>query len=231
MKLRSAAGSCSLVHDIFRNLKKDCVVEFRSRVSFAISMAFAGISTIAVSLVSGGVPFSSLVQAILLWLILFFSAMNGLAHIFTREEEEGTSLFLLLNSNLDAVFLGKLIFNIVFFFVLQVLITPLYLFFIQAVPARPGHFIAAVISGGVAISSSTTFLGAMVAKAGGRGSLFTIISFPVLLPVLWISIAETAGSLQSGGSTAVGNLVFLLAFSGLVVAISLILFRAVWNSQ
>ncbi len=231
MNPRSAKGSCALVGDIIRNLKKDLVIEFRTRVSFAISLAFAAISTISISLVSGGAPFTDLVYSVLLWLILFFSAMNGLAHVFTREEEEGTSLFLMLNSGSDSIFLGKLVFNAVFFLILETVIAPLYLFFLQVVPASPGHFIAVAVAGGLAVSSSTTLLGAMVARAGGKGALFTIISFPVLLPVIWVSIAETAGSLSEGGAMSLGNVVFLLAFSALVVAISLVLFRAVWETE
>ena len=220
-----------MVSEVIRNLKKDLVIEFRSRISFSISIAFAAVSTISIGLVSGGAPFSPMVHAVLFWLILFFSAMNGLAHVFTREEEEDTALFLILNSNTDAVFLGKLVFNLIFFLVLEAIITPLYLFFLQVVPSSPVHFIAVVIAGGIAVSSATTLLGAMVAQAGGKGSLFTIISFPVLLPVVWVSIAETAGALTIWGATSAGNVIFLLAFSGLVIAISLVLFRAVWEIE
>ncbi len=220
-----------MVREVARNIRKDLLIEFRSRASFSISLAFAAISTLAISLVSGGAPFSALVHAVLFWLILFFSAMNGLAHIFIREEEEGTSLFLGLHASPDAIFLGKLVFNILFFIVLQAVITPLFLFFLQIVPARPGHFIAITAAGGIALASTTTLLGAMVARAGAKGSLFTVISFPVTLPVLWVAIAESAAALQQQGRVSEGNIVFLLAFSGLVVAISLVLFRAVWNSE
>ena len=104
-----------MINEIARNLKKEFIIEYRNRYAINISLAFAGISTLAISLVSGGIPFSTHVQAIMLWVIIFFSAMNGLSHIFFREEEEKTSLFLRLNISAESVFISKLLFNMVFF--------------------------------------------------------------------------------------------------------------------
>lgn len=92
--------------------------------------------------------------------------MNGLLHIFTREEEEGTALFLHLNASAEAIFCGKLIFNILLFLALEVLVVPLYLFFLQVPVKNPPLLILTVFSGGLAISGSVTLLAAMVAKAG-----------------------------------------------------------------
>ena len=118
-----------------------------------------------------------------------------------------------------------------FFIALEFIVVPLFLFFLQAVPVYTVHFVLTILAGGSAMACGTTILGAMVARAGGKGALFTILSFPVLLPALWISISETAVSLHREAVPSSGNLVFLLAFSGLVVAISFLLFRFVWFSE
>lgn len=203
----------------------------RSRSAFNIAFAFAGITTLAVSMAAGGRPFAPLVHALLLWIILFFSAMNGLLHIFTREEEEGTALFLHLNASAEAIFCGKLIFNILLFLALEVLVVPLYLFFLQVPVKNPPLLILTVFSGGLAISGSVTLLAAMVAKAGGKGSLFTVISFPVILPVLWVCIATTLASFEKSWPGPVSNVLFLLAFSGGVMALSFLLFRFIWQDS
>jgi len=213
--------------DILRNLRKDLLVEFRSRFALNVSASFAAIVTIAISLTAGGVPFPVNVQAILLWIIIFFSAMNGLSHIFVREEDQGTALFLRTAVDADSVFVSKFIFNQAFMAVILAVVTPLYLFFLQVRVVHAAHFILAIAAGGFSIAAATTILAAMVAKAGGKGSLFTIISFPILLPVLWISISSTSAALNAP-PPAGGNLLFLLAFSGFISVISFLLFRSVW---
>lgn len=228
MKSISAPEVSGLVKDILRNLEKDFRVEFRSRFSLNISIAFALIVTVCISLSSGGIPFTALVQSILLWVIIFFSAMNGLSHIFVREEDQATSLFLSISVPVDSIFLSKYIFNLLFMMVILTVIVPLFVFFLQVDIRHTGHFIISAVAGGMSIASATTILASMVAKAGGKGSLFTIISFPILLPVLWISIATTTMSLESKVAPGYGNVLFLLAFSGFMTALSFLLFRFIW---
>lgn len=225
MMKESSPGS-----NVFRNLRKDFRVEFRNRYAINISLSSAVISTLAVSLAAGGVPIPVKMQAVLFWIVLFFSAMNGLSHIFIREEEQGTSLFLRLNSSPEVVLTSKLVFNLVLFFVIQAVIVPLFIFFLQMEIKSLIPFAATVISGGMAIATSTTVLAAIVAKAGVRGSLFTVISFPVVLPVLWIAISSTSEILLSVDSDY-KNPVFLLAFSGAITALSYILFEYVWLEE
>ena len=220
-----------LARNTLSNIKKDFRVEFRNRYALNVSISFAAISTMAVSLTLGGAPISIMMQSILFWIILFFSAMNGLSHIFIREEEQGTSLFLRLNATPDVVLTSKLIFNISLFFVLQVVITPLFIFFLQMEIRSILPFIANLLAGGFALTSSTTILAAIVAKAGGRGSLFTVISFPLTLPVLWTSINATLQSLEDPLYSGYGNLIFLLAFSGALISLSYILFEYIWMDE
>ncbi|MCP4130643.1 MAG: heme ABC transporter permease CcmB [bacterium] len=219
------------IKHITKHFLKDFRVEFRNRFALNIALAFAGISTLAVSLVAGGISFSFKVQSILLWLIIFFSAMNGLSHIFVREEDERTALFLRLNSPVEVIYLSKLIFNIIFFTIILLVIVPLFIFLLRVSITHLPLFAASVFAGGLAISASTTILGAMVAKAGGKGSLFTIISFPILLPVLWVSISSTSASLDSTALPNYNNIIFLLAFSGMIIGISFLLFRFIWIEE
>jgi len=217
------------LNNILKNLRKDFLIEFRNRSALNISFAFAGITTLSVSLAAGGIPFSPLVQAIIFWIILFFSAMSGLAHIFIREEEEQNALFLSLYYSPEEIYISKLIFNMVLFLCIATLITPLYLFFLQILPVYKILFLLTVISGSIAIASVTTILGAMVSKTGSGSSLFTVISFPVLLPVLWTAISLTTISIEGGGVPEYKNILFLLAFSGVIVSASYLSFKFIWT--
>ena len=214
---------------IIKNLRKDFLIEFRNRSAVNISFAFAGITTLSVSLACGGAALSPQIHSVLLWIIIFFSGMSGLSHIFIREEEERTSLFLALHSDPENIYLSKLIFNIILFTCITAIVTPLYLFFMQVIPVYKIYFISIAASGSLAVASITTILGAMVAKAESRGSLFTVISFPVMIPVLWISIQLTSDSLEGGAPPELRSLLFLLAFSGVIICASYLSFKFIWT--
>jgi heme exporter protein B len=213
---------------ILRSLRKDLLVESRNRFALTISVSFAVIMTIAVSLTAGGAPFPSHVQSILLWLIIFFSAMGGLSHIFVREEDRSTALFLRITIPEDSVFISKFIYNQMFLLIILVVVTPLFVFFLQLKVIHPAHFILSVFAGGISIAAASTILAAIAAKAGGKGSLMTVLSFPMLLPVLWTSIFATKNSLEAANPLNYNSLFFLLAFSGFISVISFLLFRFVW---
>ena len=217
------------MNSIIKNLRKDFLIEFRSRSALNISFAFAGITTLSVSLAAGGIPFTPLVQAIIFWIILFFSAMSGLAHIFIREEEEQNALFLSLYYSPEEIYISKLVFNLMLFLCIAALVTPLYLFFLQILPIYKILFLLTVISGSIAIASVTTILGAMVSKTGSGSSLFTVISFPILLPVLWTAISLTNVSIEGGGVPEYRNILFLLAFSGVIICASYLSFKFIWT--
>jgi len=220
-----------LAGEIYRNLLKDFRVELRSRFAVNLSLSFAGTMTVTIGLVTSGVTLSPQITSLLLWMIFFFSAMNGLSHIFVREVDQGTFMFMNSKIGTDAVFLSKLIYNSVFFAIIQVIITPVFVFFLQVEVKCAAVFVATVFTGGLAISATSTFLAAMVSRAGGRGSLFTIMSFPLLVPVLWSAISGTIGSFEVRADCGWGNPFFLLAFSGMIAAISFLLFRHVWIEE
>jgi len=219
------------IKSVVSNLKKEFTIEFRNRFAVNVALSFAAISTIAISLALGGIPISPKMKAVLFWIIMFFSAMNGLSHIFTREEEEGTSLFLRLNVTPESILSSKLIFNIIIFLLLQIIITPLYIFFLQVEIKSIIPFLLTLFTGGLSLASITTILAAIVAKAGGKGSLFTIISFPLVLPVLWIVINSTFISLDKQNYYQYNNLLFLLAFSATIIAVSFLLFKYIWLEE
>lgn len=216
---------------IYKHIRKDFLVEFRNRSALNISFAFAGITTLAVSLASGGIRLQPDILSILFWIIIFFSGMSGLAHIFIREEEEQTALFLALHSVPEEVYISKLLFNIIFFSCISALITPLYIFFMNALPVHITGFLLTVLAGSIAIASVSTILGAIVSKAENRGTLFTVIAFPLMLPVLWTAIITTTSCYDAASAPGFRSILFLLAFSGVIISASYMTFRFVWTGQ
>ena len=76
-------------------------------------------------------------KAALLWVVLFFAAFSGLAHVFTHEEETNTATALRLSAPPGAVYAGKLAFNLTVLGVVALVITPIYMLMTGSRPGTP----------------------------------------------------------------------------------------------
>jgi heme exporter protein B len=143
---------------------------------------FAVTTLIAVSFSIGSFRIGDAEQpflyAVLLWIILVFSALSGLSRSFVKEEEAGTMDVLKLSARPQSVFLGKLFFNLTLLGALELLIVPLFILLMNYNIASPALFVAMVISGGFGLGAGTTIVAAMIAQASARGALFSVLSFP-----------------------------------------------------
>ena len=84
-------------------------------VAISVILFSIGNETITESLTGG-----------LFWVVIFFTAMSGLSRAFVSEEERGTTLTLQLIASPTTVFSGKLIFNLILVFCMNLVIALLY---------------------------------------------------------------------------------------------------------
>ena len=212
---------------------KDIKSEFRTRYGISAISLFiltsvtmllfgTGSETIEISLYSG-----------LLWVIMFFSSMTGLSKGFVREEERQTSLLLKLTSRPSHVYFGKLIYNIVFSISLNILAVLLFLLFFGAISVQsPFLFMLLLLLGSIGIGTATTIIAAIISKAGIKNSLFTVLSFPVLLPLIIIGIEGTTKAFEGANfSEMKSNFQILLAYSGVLIPVSYIVFDMIWEDS
>jgi heme exporter protein B len=163
----------------------------------------------------------------LLWVILLFAAAAGLPRGFVQEEETHTATALRLAATPSAVFCGKALYAVSLLLAVEALLVPLYLAVMQLPVASPGLLLAALAAGAYGLAVGSTLLAAIVAQAQGRGALFPILAFPVLLPLLLLAVELTRGAV--GGTVGAGVLVNLLLYDGAITVAGLMLFPLVWN--
>ncbi|MFH1701111.1 MAG: heme exporter protein CcmB [Candidatus Zixiibacteriota bacterium] len=212
-------------------LRKDINCEFRTRYALNAILLF-GITTLTVvSFSVGQMNLDSAVYASLFWIIIFFSAMSGLAQVFIREEEAKTSTILKLTAEPTAVYMGKLIFNFILLTILEIIITPMFIIMTDVNVQNLELFMVVLFLGGVALVGTTTLIAALIAKAGVKGALFAVLSFPILLPLLIGAIEGTKKALTAGAgfSAASSEIQLLIAYSVVMITASLLLFEFVWN--
>ena len=223
-------SSVSWVAKVIAVTRKDIVSEFRTRYALNAILMFALVTLTVISFAVGALEPSKEIMAALFWRILFFAAMSGLAQVFIKEEESGTAMILKLSSEGTVIFFGKLFFNLILLSILAVLIIPLFIVLLKTSPANWGIFLTGVILGIIGLSGATTIIAAIVSKATVKGALFTVLSFPVLMPLLVAVIEITKVAFLGGGYKEVWPpMQLIITYDVVMITLSLLLFDFVWR--
>lgn len=219
-----------LLYDAWLIFLKDLKQEYKTRYALNAILLFAIVTLVAVSFSIGTFTAAPEIKAALLWIILFFSAMSGLSHIFIREEERHTSDTLKLVTQPAGIFIGKLIFNFLLFLFIELITIPLFFAVMNFEVSGIRLFLMVVILGTLGLSAGATIVAAIISKASARGALFTVLSFPILLPVLVAGISGTKISiLETDIAAAAAELQMLFAYSVVIITAALMLFDFVWK--
>jgi len=210
---------------------KDWHSELRTRYAISALGMFV-ITTIAVILFSlGSEPASPDILDGMLWVVLFFAAMSGLARTFVMEEERGTAMTVQLQAPPSSVYFGKLLFNLVLGAGLTLLTVVLYALLIEGFVIRStGLFVAVLALGSIGLASASTIIAAIIARAYTKGTLYPVLSFPILLPLLMTVINGTR--LASEGASwgdAGGEFQILISYIVVVTTTSYLLFEYIWK--
>jgi heme exporter protein B len=227
-KQNFATGALFLIKALVCNIIKDFRIEFRSKVVISLILSFSVMVTISIGFASGGMIGSPMVHAILLWVIIFFSGMNT-AHIFYREIEENTALFNLMYYSPEHIFISKLFVHCIIMMAVAVIVGLLYLFVMDVSVYNPLSFAILLLTGSIALAVCTTIIAAITAIAQARGGLFTILSFPITLPIITVAIKSTTQCFSKEIFSSFSAILFLLAFSTLLGVVSYILFPYIWR--
>ncbi len=211
--------------------KKDWASELRTR--YAINaLAMFILVTISVILFSvGQETLSGELTGGLLWVVIFFSAMSGLSRGFVSEEERGTTLTLHLIAKPSTVFTGKFLFNLLLVFIMNIVIFFLFLAFFDSFAIESGLIITlAFLFGNIGIAVSSTIIAAIISKANTKGTLYPVLSFPILLPLILILIELTNFAIV--GTTldeAFVDIAILIIYDIIMITASYMLFDFIWN--
>lgn len=211
--------------------RKDLHSELRTRYAVN-SLAMFIIVAISVILFSiGQERINENLTAGLYWVVIFFSAMSGLARAFVSEEERGTSLTLQLIASPSTVFSGKLIFNLVLVFAMNTVISLLYAaLFEEFVLQNFALFLVTFVLGNIGLAVSSTIIAAIIAKAGSKGTLYPVLSFPILLPLILTSVSLTLGSIDGTSfEDSIFEIAIVACYDVIMISTSYMLFDFIWK--
>jgi len=221
----------SVVQSIGVVFLKDFRSELRTRYALNALLLFV-ITTLSIVLFSiGNENASPDILSGVLWIIIFFSAMSGLSRTFVSEEERGTVMTLQLLVKPLTIFFGKLLFNFILLCMLNGVSVTLYLLLIgNFVVKNYAVFLLTIVLGTMGLSCASTIIAAIISKANTKGTLYPVLSFPILLPLLLTVISATRMAVDGATLTeAIGEFQVLVAYFVAMTAISYLLFEYIWR--
>ncbi|HEX7090201.1 MAG TPA: heme exporter protein CcmB [Longimicrobiales bacterium] len=205
---------------------KDLTAERRARANFNAVLSFAALVLVLFGFALG--PDAEALRAAaagILWLAVLFSGILAFHRSYQVELENG-ALDVLLGYPGDrrAIFIGKLVANLVFVLVVEALLVPLAavlygLPLLRAAPELMGVFLLATF-GFVTLG---TFYGAMASRVRAREVLLPLLLFPILIPLLIGAITATATLLVGDPMGEAGAWVRLLVIFDIVFFIACVL--------
>jgi heme exporter protein B len=168
------------------------------------------------------------VGAALLWVTLLFAGMLSLQRAFLIEQERGCFFGLLLCPfEPGTLFLAKLLGNILFLVLVEVLVTPLTLLLL-GVPWSPALLMLPLVLllGIIGFAALGTLFAAIAVRTRAREVLLPVMLLPLLVPLL-IAAVKMTGALLAGSAWSGVWLRVLLAFDVIFVVTGWLIFAQV----
>jgi heme exporter protein B len=160
-----------------------------------------------------------------LWVTFVFSGTLGLNRSMAVEKEHGCMDGLLLTPvDRTVIFFGKAISNLVFMFIVELVILPVYSIFYNTNLFNPG-LILVIVLGSIGYVSIGTLLSSMAVHTRSRDILLPILLFPLIFPVLLPAVRASSFYLQAYEMEYIWpQLNILIAFDVIYIALAIMLF-------
>jgi heme exporter protein B len=160
-----------------------------------------------------------------LWIAFVFASMLGLGRTLAAEQENGSmDRLLLCPVDRKAVYMAKLLGNIVFISMVELVALPLFAA-LYDLPVLTPRVVPIVLLGTIGVAAIGTLFAAVAATTRAREVLLPILIFPLIVPVVIGAVRATQGLLGPIGDTPWLGLI--AAFDVIFLSISAVTFQFV----
>jgi heme exporter protein B len=185
---------------------KDIRAELRTKDIFSSMFVFALLTVIVFNFAFElRVPAMKMVVPGIVWVAISFAGTLGLNRAFVIEQGKGSLAGLLLAPvDRAAIYFGKLLGNLLFMWVVELIILPLVMIFYNLSLLTPAHLLALFL-GTYGFAAVGTVFSAIAVNTRAREVLLPILLFPVLLPVLIAGVKMTGALLDGEALSTLGT--------------------------
>ena len=210
---------------------KDLRTELRSREIFTTMLAFSALAVVVMGLAFDlRVPKSEMVAPGVLWVVVLFTGVLGLNRSFGAEVDRGSlSALLLAPVDRSAIYFGKLLANLVFILVTEMLLLPVILIIFDVNLFLP-QILLGLLLGTIGYVSVGTLFAALSASSRTRESLLPVLLLPVMIPVFVAGVGLTANVIDARNLSSLGRwFSLLIAYDLIFITLSFLLFDLIWE--
>ncbi|MGQ9490040.1 MAG: heme exporter protein CcmB [Anaerolineae bacterium] len=185
---------------------KDIRAELRTKDIFSSMFVFALLAVIVFNFAFElRVPSMKMVAPGIVWVAVSFAGTLGLNRAFVIEQDKGSLAGLLLAPvDRSAIYFGKMLGNLLFIVVVEVILLPLVMVFFNLSLLTWEHLLA-IFLGTFGLAAVGTIFSAIAVNTRAREVMLPILLFPVLLPVLIAGVKLTGGLLDGEALASMSN--------------------------
>ncbi len=210
-------------------IKKELLLEFRQKATIGGVLVYI-IGTVFVSALCFKGKLDKPTWNALFWVITLFTSVTISGKSFFKETG-GQALFNFLHYTPQQFIISKIIYNMLFMLCLSFITFFFYVFFIKNEVENMGLFVIILILASTGLAGVLSLMSAIASKASGNFAIMSILSFPVLLPIILVVIHLSKQAIDGIEWAGLGLdfLVILTALNILTIALSFILFPYLWR--
>ena len=208
---------------------KDLQAELRSRELFSAMLVFSLLIILIFNFaLELDIKTRQSVTAGVLWATFAFAGTLGLNRSMAIEKDRGCLDGLLLAPvDRSAIYFGKMISNLVFMLIVEIIVLPVYSVLYNINLFQPGLLLV-ILLGSVGYASVGTLLAAMSVQTRTRDILLPILLFPVIIPVLLAAVKASSGFLDgSDFSDILLPLNILIVYDIIFISVAFMFFETI----
>lgn len=201
-RARTTQGRPSFLGAVWAVVWKDLAAELRSRELLSAMLVFALLVILIFNFaLELAVQERRAVTSGVLWVTFAFAGTLGLNRSMAIEKDRGCLDGLLLAPvDRSAIYFGKAIGNLIFMFIVELIVLPVYSLLYNVNLFVPGLLLVTVL-GSVGYTAVGTLLASMAVQTRTRDVLLPILLFPIIIPVI-LGAVKSSGFFLEGREMA-----------------------------
>ena len=223
---KSRPTSGSFLKAVSAIVWKDLQAELRSRELFSAMLVFSLLIILIFNFaLELDIKTRQSVTSGVLWATFAFAGTLGLNRSMAIEKDRGCMDGLLLAPvDRSAIYFGKVISNLMFMLIVEIIVLPVYSVLYNINLFQPGLLLV-ILLGSIGYVGVGTLLSAMSVQTRTRDILLPILLFPVVIPVLLAAVKASNGYLDgSDFSDILLPLNILITYDIIFIAVAFMVF-------
>lgn len=211
-------------------VRKEFVLELRKRAVVAGLLLYLSSVVFIITLSFARSAVSPFTWNALFWLALLFSTLHTIGKSFLGERR-GAFIYYYYTCPPHTFLVGKLVYHALLAMMFAFVTYGLFILFLQDPVQDRGVFLLLLCLSSMGFAGSLTLISSLASRAANAHVLMAVLSFPVIVSVLLLSVRVTKNCIDGlGWAASADELGSLVGINVLSASLSYLLFPYIWRS-